>query len=422
VSAAEGDEQARHTADAVARRSYGKLVAFLAARTRDVASVEDALSEAFAAALADWPRNGCPANPEGWLLTAARRKLIDFARRRRTGDLAGGELQRLAEELESAAVANTTDTVQIPDQRLALMFACAHPAIDPGVRAPLILQTLLGLDAGMIASAFLTSPAAMGQRLVRAKDKIHQAGIPFRIPEREELPGRLGAVLDAIYAAFSEGWADTGGTDVARRDLAEEALYLGQLVAQLLPDEPEALGLVALMLHVEARRPARRNASGEYVPLAEQNMEYWNTDMIQVAEALLLRASALGVISRYQLEGALQSAHVHRRRTGQSNWAAVVQIYDALLELSGSPVVAINRALALAEVDGARVGLESLETLTGDKRLTEYQPFWAARAELLARTGACADARHAYEVAIGLERDPAVRRFLQQRQAALAGA
>jgi RNA polymerase sigma-70 factor (ECF subfamily) len=420
MSVVKGDEQARNTADAVARRSYGKLDAFLAARTRDVASVEDALSEAFAAALADWPRNGCPANPEGWLLTAARRKLIDFARRRRTGDLAGGELQRLAEELEAAAVASTTDAMQIPDKRLALMFACAHPAIDPGVRAPLILQTLLGLDAGMIASAFLTSPAAMGQRLVRAKDKIHQAGIPFRIPEREELPGRLGAVLDAIYAAFSEGWADTGGTDVARRDLAEEALYLGQLVAQLLPDEPEALGLVALMLHVEARRPARRNASGEYVPLAEQNMEYWNTDMIQVAEALLLRASALGAISRYQLEGALQSAHVHRRRTGQSNWAAVVQIYDALLELSGSPVVAINRALALAEVDGARVGLESLETLTSDKRLTEYQPFWAARAELLARTGACADARHAYEVAIGLERDPAVRRFLQQRQAALA--
>jgi predicted RNA polymerase sigma factor len=420
MSVVKGDEQARNTADAVARRSYGKLVAFLAARTRDVASVEDALSEAFASALADWPRNGCPANPEGWLLTAARRKLIDFARRRRTGDLASGELQRLAEELEAAAVASTTDAVQIPDQRLALMFACAHPAIDGGVRAPLILQTLLGLDAGMIASAFLTSPAAMGQRLVRAKDKIHQAGIPFRIPEREELPGRLGAVLDAIYAAFSEGWADTGGTDVARRDLAEEALFLGQLVTQLLPDEPEALGLVALMLHVEARRPARRNASGEYVPLAEQKMELWNTDMIQVAEALLLRASAIGAIGRYQLEGALQSAHVHRRRTGQSNWAAVVQIYDALLELSGSPVVAINRALALAEVQGAAAGLESLETLTGDKRLTEYQPFWAARAELLARTGACADARHAYGVAIGLERDPAVRRFLQQRQAALA--
>jgi predicted RNA polymerase sigma factor len=422
MSAAESDEQARNTADAVARRSYGKLVAFLAARTRDVASVEDALSEAFAAALADWPRNGCPTNPEGWLLVAARRKLIDFARRRRTGDLASGELQRLAEELEAGAAANTTNAVQIPDQRLALMFACAHPAIDAGVRAPLILQTLLGLDAGMIASAFLTSPTAMSQRLVRAKDKIHQAGIPFRIPEREELPARLSAVLDAIYAAFSEGWADSGGTDAARRDLAEEALFLGQLITQLLPDEPEALGLVALMLHVEARRPARRNTSGEYIPLAEQNMELWNIEMIAAAEALLMRASRLDAIGRYQLEGALQSAHVHRRRTGQSNWAAIVRIYDALLELSGSPVVAINRALALAEVDGAAAGVAALEQLNGDARLTEYQPFWAARAELLARTGACADARHAYEVAIGLERDPAVRRFLQQRRAALPGA
>jgi predicted RNA polymerase sigma factor len=421
MSSGEGGEQASKTADAVARRSYGKLVAFLAARTRDVASVEDALSEAFAAALADWPRNGCPANPEGWLLTAARRKLIDFARRRRTGDLASGELQRLAEELEAAAAnTNTASDVQIPDQRLALMFACAHPAIDAGVRAPLILQTLLGLDAAMIASAFLTAPATMGQRLVRAKDKIRRAGIPFRIPEPEELPGRLGTVLDAIYAAFSEGWADSGGTDAARRDLAEEALFLGQLLTQLLPDEPEALGLVALMLHVEARRPARRNSRGDYVPLAEQATQLWNSDLIGVAEALLLRASALSSIGRYQLEAALQSAHVHRRRTGDANWTSIVQIYDALLALSGSPVVAINRALALAEAHGAATGLESLEQLTGDSRLTEYQPFWAARAELLARTGACAQAHHAYEVAIGLERDPAVRRFLQQRQAALA--
>ncbi len=274
----------------------------------------------------------------------------------------------------------------------------------------------------MIASAFLTSPTAMGQRLVRAKDKIRQAAIPYRIPEREELPGRLGAVLDAIYAAFSEGWVDSGGTDAARRDLAEEALFLGQLLTQLLPNEPEALGLVALMLHVEARRPARRNALGDYVPLAEQNMELWNLDMIHAGESLLRCASALASIGRYQLEGALQSAHVHRRRTGQANWTEIVQIYDALMELSGSPVVAINRALALAEVHGAAAGLESLEHLTGDPRLTEYQPFWAARADLLARTGASASAHHAYEVAIGLERDPAVRRFLQRRQSALTHA
>lgn len=406
-------------ADAVARRSYGKLVAFLAARTRDVASVEDALSEAFASALTDWPKNGCPANPEAWLLTAARRKLIDFARRRRTGESASGELQLLAQELEAAAAAVTGEP-QLPDQRLALMFACAHPAIEAGVRAPLILQVLLGLDAVMIASAFLTSPAAMGQRLVRAKDKIRRAGIPFRVPDREELPGRLGTVLDAIYAAFAQGWTDAGGTDAARRDLAEEALFLGQLVVQLLPDEPEALGLLALMLYVEARRPARRNAAGEYVPLGEQDTALWNCAMIEAAEGLLLHASAMNAIGRYQLEAALQSAHVNRRRKGDPNWAAVVQIYDALLALSGSPVVGINRAVAIAEVEGAAAGLDALQVLAEDRRLTEYQPYWAARAELLARTGACDEARHAYEVAIGLERDPAVRRFLQQRQAALA--
>lgn len=420
MSSGAGDEQARNTADAVARRSYGKLVAFLAARTRDVASVEDALAEAFASALTDWPKNGCPANPEGWLLTAARRKLIDFARRRRTGEAAGGELQLIAEELEAAAAASTSNEPRIPDQRLALMFACAHPAIEAGVRAPLILQVLLGLDAVMIASAFLTSPAAMGQRLVRAKDKIRKAGIPFRIPEREELPGRLGAVLDAIYASFSEGWTDSGGTDVARRDLAEEALFLGQLVTQMLPDEPEAIGLLALMLYVEARRPARRNARGEYVPLADQDVSLWNSQMIQAAEALLLRASSLGSIGRYQLEAALQSAHVARRRKGDANWPAVVQLYDALLAISGSPVVAINRALAVAEVEGAAAALEILESLADDTRLTEYQPYWAARAELLARTDARSQAHQAYEVAIGLERDPAVRDFLQKRQSALA--
>ena len=406
-------------ADAVARRSYGKLVAFLAAPTRDVASAEDALSEAFASALADWPKNGCPANPEGWLLTAARRKLIDFARRRRTGEEATGQLQVLAEELEAAA-ANTAGEVRIPDQRLALMFACAHPAIEASVRAPLILQVLLGLDAAMIASAFLTPPSTMGQRLVRAKDKIRQAGIPFRIPESEELPGRLGAVLDAIYAAFSEGWTDSGGTDVVRRDLAEEALFLGQLVVDLLPEEPEALGLLALMLYVEARRPARRNASGEYVPLAEQDVTVWSSQMIDAAEALLRRASPLNSIGRYQLEGALQSAHVHRRRTGQANWISVVQLYDALLALSGSPVIAVNRALAVAEVEGPTVALQALKEVSGDSRLTEYQPYWAARAELLARAGTCEEAHHAYEIAIGLERDPAIRHFLQQRQATLA--
>ena len=411
---AEDGAEAHGTADAVARRSYGKLVAFLAARTRDVAAAEDALSEAFAAALADWPVNGCPSNPEAWLLTVARRRMIDAARRLRSGEAATAELRFLAEGLDAAAA-----DAEIPDRRLALMFTCAHPAIDPGIRAPLMLQVVMGLDAEQIASAFLMSPAAMGKRLVRAKNKIRQAGIPFRIPEREELPARLEAVLDAVYAAFAEGWTDAGGTDVARRDLTGEAMFLARLVAGLLPEEPEVLGLLALMLHAEARRRARRNADGEYVPFAHQDSELWDWRMIEEAEALIRRAGALGSIGRYQLEGALQSAHVYRHRTGQANWAEVVQLYDALSALTGSPVAAINRALAVAELQGAVAGLAAIEEMAADARLVEYQPYWAARADLLARTGANEEARRAYEMAIGLERDSAVRRFLERRQSGL---
>jgi predicted RNA polymerase sigma factor len=414
MSGRESDAPAQRTADAVARRSYGKLVAFLAARTKDVAAAEDALAEAFASALADWPVNGCPANPEAWLLTVARRKLIDAARRRRSSEMATEQLQLLTEGLDVAAA-----QAAIPDHRLALMFACAHPAIEPGIRSPLILQVVLGLDAKTIASAFLLSPAAMGKRLVRAKDKIRQARIPFSIPERKELPGRLEAVLDAIYAAFAEGWSDPGGTDIARRDLSAEAMFLGRLVTELMPQEPEALGLLGLMLHSQARRRARRNARGEYVPLSEQDPSLWDAQMIDEAEDLLRRASALGAIGRYQLEAALGSAHVYRRRTGQANWEAVVQLYDALLVLSDSPVVAINRALALAEIHGPKAALEAMQEVAADPRLTEYQPYWAARAELMARTGAYREAREAYELAIGLERDAAVRRFLQRRLSAL---
>ena len=408
------EEQAQLTADAVARRSYGKLVAFLAARTRDVAAAEDALSEAFAAALRDWPRNGCPDNPEAWLLTAARRKLIDAGRRRQTSDAAVPQLQLIYEELEAASAED-----EIPDRRLALMFACAHPAIDAEVRAPLILQVVVGLDAKTIASAFLVSPAAMSKRLVRAQTKIQQAGIPFRIPGRDELAPRLDTVLDATYAAFAEGWSDPAGTDVARRNLTEEAFFLARLLVELLPAEPEPLGLLALMLHAEARRPTRRTETGDYVPLAQQDPALWNETMIEEAEDLLKRAVALNLIGRYQLEAALQSAHVTRCRTGRNNWPHVVQLYDALAALAPSPVIEINRALALAETDGPRAALDAMPKPCDDPRLNQYQPFWAARADLLARIGACRKAHEAYELAIGLERDEAVRRFLQQRQTAL---
>ncbi len=405
---------AQSTAEDVARRSYGKLVAFLAVRTRDVASAEDALSEAFVAALADWAKNGCPDNPEAWLLTVARRKTIDRFRGTRRQELAVEGLKAVSEGLDAAQ-----NQAMIPDQRLALMFACAHPSIEAGVRAPLILQTVLGFDAKAIASAFLVSPAAMAKRLVRAKEKIKVAGIPFAIPEPEELPQRLQDVLDAIYAGFAEGWTDPAGTDAARRDLTSESLFLAKLVTELLPKNAEALGLLALMLHAEARRGARRTREGEFVPLAEQDPELWDEKLIERAESVLFQASRLHAPGRYQLEAALQSAHVHRSREGHWNWPEIVQLYDALLEITSSPVVALNRGLAVAEVEGAEAGLKLIEKLRADERLKDYQPYWAARAELLARTKTFGEAREAYEIAIGLERDPAIRRFLQKRQSAL---
>jgi len=399
------------TAEAVARASYGKLVAFLAARTRDVAGAQDALSEAFAAALTDWPHSGIPRAPEAWLLTVARRKLIDAARRRRAGEEAAPTLALLTDEFDEA-----DGEPAIPDERLRLMFACAHPAIDAGVRAPLILQAVLGFDAAAIASAFLVSPSTMGQRLVRAKSRIRQAGIPFRVPDPDELAGRLDAVLEAIYAVYAEGWSDPAGTQARSRGLAEEGIWLGRLVASLLPQQPEALGLLALMLHTEARRAARRDAQGEFVPLDAQDPARWDAALIEEAESLLLCASRMDAPGRFQLEAAVQSAHAARRRSGQTDWSAIVGLYDALLALTGSVVIAINRAVALAaHLDGPRgaaEGLAALDALDG-ARLAEYQPYWAARAALLARSGDAHAAAQAYQRAIGLESDPAVRRFLQ---------
>ena len=273
-------DAARRAAERVARDSYGRLVAFLAARTRDVAGAEDALAEAFASALKSWPDDGVPANPDAWLLTVARRRQTDAARRRQTRLAGEVHIQLMTEELDEAAA----NPDVIPDRRLALMFACAHPEIEAGMRAPLILQTILGLTAIDIAAAFLIPPATMGQRLVRAKARIKEAGIPFAIPEREDLADRLDAVLDAIYAAYAKGWTEIG--DAAAERLADEAIWLGRLLVSLLPDEPEAKGMLALMLYAEARRSARRDAAGAYVPLEVQDVELWDEPQIMAAEAL----------------------------------------------------------------------------------------------------------------------------------------
>ncbi|THD42300.1 MAG: RNA polymerase subunit sigma-70 [Bradyrhizobium sp.] len=410
----EAEDAAHAAATRVARESYGKLVAFLAARDRDIASAEDVLSDALAAALAEWPRRGVPANPEGWLIVTARRRKIDAMRRGRVADEASQTLRLVAEELQAAE-----DAGPLPDRRLALMFVCAHPAIDEAVRAPLMLQTILGLDAAAIASAFLVSPATMGQRLSRAKAKIRLAGAPFRIPEREELPERLDAVLEAIYAAFAYGWEQAFADDPRGRNLAEEAIWLGRLIAALAFDEPEALGLLALMLYADSRRAARRDDAGRYAPLAEQDVSRWNLAAIDEAELLLRTASAKTRPGRFQLEAAIQSAHAARRHGGATDWPAIAALYDALYALTGSKVVAVNRAVASAEAYGEARGLALLDAVAAEGALETYQSYWAARAALCARAGRKEEAADAYRHAIGLEFDPATRAFLIDRLAEL---
>lgn len=401
-------------AEAAARNSYGRLVAILSARSHDVAWAEDALSTAFETALQHWPQTGIPAKPEAWLLTVARRVMIDGARQRKTQAAALPDLLLLSDELMEEV-----DSAAIPDQRLALMFACAHPAIDASMRAPLILQTILGLEAAAIASAFLVSPATMAQRLVRAKAKIRDSGIPLLLPDQSVIGERLDAINDAIYAIYTAGWADIAGAE-GHATLVDEAIWLADLLAALKPDEAESLGLLALMLYTEARRPARRDTHGEYVPLAQQDTGLWDAQLIQTAEKILKHASSLQQAGRYQLEAAIQSAHVARRISGQTDWPAIVQLYAQLMRITDSPVVAINHSIAVAETAGPQAALQILPTVQAQPRLQNYQAYWAARAHLLKSAGELAQAAQAYDVAIGLETDAAVRRFLQKQRTSLA--
>lgn len=402
---------ARAAAERAARDSYGRLVAYLAAHTRDIAGAEDALADAFASALAQWPTSGVPQKPESWLLAVARRRQVDASRRRRTADAAREHVAMIEDERSGIAAEEG-----FPDERLKLMFVCAAPEIEPAMRAPLILQTLLGFDAATIGAAFLVSPSTMGQRLVRAKARIRQNAIPFRIPDRSEMPGRLDAVLAAIYTAFAEGWSDAAGADPRRTNLASEAIWLGRVLTSLMPSEPEVLGLLALMLFADSRGASRRTAAGAYVPLAEQDVATWNGDLIDEAESLLLRASRFRTFGRYQIEAAVQSAHCTRRRTQRIDWPAIRTLYEALAQICPSPVVSVNLAVAVAETDGPAAGLAHLAGVADDARLTDYQPYWAARADLLARCGDLAEARRAYDRASGLQSDPAVRAFLMARR------
>jgi RNA polymerase sigma-70 factor (ECF subfamily) len=351
-----------------------------------------------------------PEKPEAWLLTAARRRLVDGARHAQVTAAAVPELRVVVEQAgEDAASAAV-----FPDERLKLLFACAHPAIDEAVRTPLMLQTVLGLDAVRVAAAFLVAPATMGQRLVRAKAKIRDAGIRFEVPDARELPDRLDSVLEAIYAAYGSGWEDVAGADPRRRGLAEVAIWLGRLVARLLPEEPEARGLLALMLHCEARRFARRDAEGGYVPLSRQDVTRWSRPMIEEAEQLLAVAARAGRPGRFQLEAAIQSAHAQRAVSGHSDWEAIALLYEGLIRLAPTIGARVASAAALAEVWGAAAGLSALDSIAPDA-VVSYQAYWVLRAHLLARLGRSGPARDAYARAIGLSEDAAVREFLVAR-------
>lgn len=397
---------AYRAAEEVARTSYGRLVASIARSTRDIAAAEDALADALLAALERWPVDGIPDRPEAWLTTVARRRVIGAIRRAGTASRNQADLVRLRDELDER-----TESSVIPDSRLELMYACAHPAIDRSVRSALMLQTVLGLDAARIASAFVVAPATMGQRLSRAKAKIRDAGIPLAVPAANELPARTASVLDAVYAAFGTGWDDPDGTDAKRRGLTEEAIRLARLVVELLPEDAEARGLLALMLHSEARRPARRADDGSFVPLAEQDVSRWSPPMMTEAEHQLAVASRLRRIGPYQLHAAIQSVHNRRILTGATDWRSIARLYDGLVELQPSIGALVARAAAHGEAENPAAGLALLDAID-ESLVATYQPYWVTRAHLLVGTGDRAAAREAATRAIGLTTDDAVRRHL----------
>ncbi len=384
----------------------------------DFQLAEDAIQDAFEAAVTSWDRDGVPANPGGWLMVAARRRAIDRVRRDRS---VSDRAERLAElvRLDAQEPEMQYDESALEDDQLRLIFTCCHPALEPAARVALTLRTLGGLSTREIARAFLVSEPAMGKRIVRAKRKIAEAGIPYRVPPDEELPDRLQSVLSVVYLIFNEGYAAAEGRRLVRDELCAEAIRLGRLLCELMPDDAEVLGLTALMLLHDSRRRTRVDAGGNYSALEEQDRSRWDRDLIDLGLATLARALLMRRPGKYQLQAAIVALHLEAAGAEDTDWRQIAELYGALGKLSPSPVVEVNRAAAVGFADGPEAGLELLEPLLGDARLERYQPLHAAHAELLRRAGDGAAADEAYARAIELSTNAVERTELRRRREAL---
>jgi RNA polymerase sigma-70 factor (ECF subfamily) len=406
------DRALHETVDAVYRAESRRVFATLVRLLGDFDLAEEALHEAFRAALEQWPREGVPSNPRAWLVSAGRFKAIDGIRRR-------ARFEPLPDDIEDIADANAADPAarddeHLEDDRLRLIFTCCHPALASDAQVALTLREVCGLTTEEIARAFLTAAPTLAQRIVRAKSKIREARIPYQVPARDELPERLEAVLRVIYLVFNEGYSASSGTSLTRHDLSSEAIRLGRLLVELLP-EPEAIGLLALMLLQESRRAARTSAAGDLVLLEDQDRSLWNREQIAEGVALVERALSSRDFGRYALQAAIAAVHAEAPAPAATDWAQIVGLYDALWRIEPSPVVELNRAVAVAMRDGPAAGLPLIEAILARGDLTDYHLVHAAHADLCRRLGRTTQARSSYRRALDLARQEPERRFLERR-------
>jgi len=406
------DERIRESVDVVYRSESRQILATLIRLLGDFDLAEDALHDAFTAALERWPKDGMPANPRAWLVSTGRFKAIDAIRRRARFD---ASQEAIAEQLEATSSDPAGgDDESVEDDRLRLIFTCCHPALPPEARVALTLREVCGLTTEEIARAFLVAPPALAQRIVRAKAKIREARIPYQVPSPAELSNRMDTVLQVIYLVFNEGYSASGGVSLTRSDLSGEAIRLGRLLLELLP-EPEAVGLVALMLLQESRRVARVSPTGDLILLEDQDRSLWNQGLIAEGKKLVERALSSGRFGPYTLQAAIAAAHAEASVAAATDWAKVVGLYDGLVRVEPSPVVELNRAVAVAMRDGPLAGLELMDAILAQGALADYHLAHAARADLCRRLGRTAAARASYHRALALTRQEPERRFFERR-------